>query len=118
MSAAIAHEFADLEYQDTVDGLRRELDYCQPFDSREHVLSFCADMSGHKETAKGQGISPILWTIAMRGCMSDKQYRAARRFLGYDVRYWRTIQLLIVGDDDGVRYGMEQGYLDRDESAE
>lgn len=114
MSTAIAHEFADIEYQETVSELQRELDYCRPYDTRDQVLGFCAAMSGYKDKAKGQGISPILWTIAMRGEMSDKQYKAARRFLGYDVRYWRTIELLIVGDDDGVRYGMEHGYLDRD----
>ena len=47
MSSAIDHEFADLEYQETVADLRREFDYCQPFDTRDQVLGFCAVLAIH-----------------------------------------------------------------------
>ncbi len=103
------HCFADLEKAD--DTLKMELSSCLPFDSEEQVKGFACDMSANQGEAKGKGISPILWTIATRGGMSEKQYRAARYFLSYDVRKWRCIQSILQGDDDGVRYAMESGYL-------
>lgn len=103
------HCFADLEQADNATEM--ELSMCSPFDSEDQVKGFACDMAANKEKAKGQGISPILWTIAMRGGMSEKQYKAARHFLCYSVRRWRAVQSYLQGDEDGVRYAMSKGYL-------
>jgi len=103
------HCFSDLEQADST--LQLEFPMCSPFDSAEQVTGFAGDMAGNREKAKGLGISPILRTIAMRGNMSDKQYRAARHFLSYSVRHWRAIQSFLQGDDNGIRYATEKGYL-------
>ncbi len=101
--------FADLEQVD--NEMAMELSMCSPFDTEEQVKGFACDMAANKAKAKGQGISPILWTIAMRGGMSEKQYKAARHFLSYSVRRWRAVQSYLQGDEEGVRYATEMGYL-------
>lgn len=103
------HCFTDLERQD--EQTEAELALCRPFDTESEIKTFAGTMASNRTKAKGQGISPILWIIAMRQSMSDKQYRAARYFLSYSVRKWRAIEAYLVGDDETLRYATERGYV-------
>ena len=70
---------------------------------KQDVLQFVAMMAAKRETAKGQGITPIMWTMAIKGMASEKQVNAARNWANSDIIRFRTLEAVLNEDTDAIR---------------